>query len=165
MNQNLLTHLQIALREQRVVRRHKDFRNRGGLNPIQIVGNRRERRFGHRDVFRLRAAAGNAENSIADCPNARVFAGAFNLTGELKPGNVLRIAGWRWIATEALQDVRAIQSRRLHSHTDAIRRWLRRVRDFYNLQSLNAAERNDLYRFHASGILTPPYCREFSVSL
>ena len=148
MNENSLTHLQLALREQRVVCSHKDFRNRGGLNPIEIVRNPRERRFRHRDVFRLRAAAGDAENSIADFPNARVFADAFNFTGELKSGNVLRIAGRRGIATEALQDVRAIQSRRAHSHAHAIRGWFGRVSNLGNLQSFNAAERNDLYRFH-----------------
>lgn len=148
MNENSLAHLQIALREQRVVRCHKDFRNRGGLNPIKIVRYPRERGFRNRDVFRLRAAAGNAEDTITYFPCARVLADAFDFAGELQPGNVLRITGRRGIVTEALQDVRAIQSRRAHSYAHAIRGWFGRVRQLYNLQSLDAAERNDLYRLH-----------------
>src|SRR5687767_5237934 len=113
MNENSLADLQLALREQSVVRSHEDFRNRGCLDPIEIVRNARERRFRNSDVCSLGAAAGYAEDSIADFPDARIFANALHFTGELESRNVLRVAGRRGIATEALQDVRAIQSRRV----------------------------------------------------
>ena len=54
--------------------------------------------------------------------------------------NVLWITRWRWITTEALQDVRAIQARCAHTHSHAIECRSGRVGDLASLKAFNAAE-------------------------
>ena len=79
---------------------------------------------------------------------ARVFTGLNDFAGELQTGNVLRITWRRGIATQTLQDVRAIQSGRAHAHPHSIRCRARRIGEVANLEAFNAAEGNNCDCFH-----------------
>ena len=64
------------------MRSHEDFGNGTRFGPIEIVRNARESRFRNGNVFSLRAAASDSEDSIADCPGAGVFAKTFDFRPE-----------------------------------------------------------------------------------
>src|SRR2546427_234857 len=82
-------------------------------------------------------------NSFANFPRTRLVAYFDNFAGEFKSRNVLRITRRRGIAAQALQDVRPIQSRRVHAHAHAIRSRAWRIRNLAYFEALNAAEGND----------------------
>src|SRR2546430_1111219 len=130
------------------MRSHEDFGNGTRFGPTEIVRNAREGRFRNGNVFSLRAAASDSEDSIADCPGAGVFAKTFDFTCELEARNVRRITPWRRIAAEPLQNIGAIDSSGADSHAHAISRWLRRIKNIDDLQTFDAAERSDLHGFH-----------------
>jgi hypothetical protein len=96
--------------------------------------------FLDRYVLCLSATADNAEHAIANFPRAHFIADLLNFAGELNSGNVLWITGRRRIATEALQDVGAVQSGGTHADTDAIESCARSIGDLTNLKAFDTAE-------------------------
>src|ERR1041385_6972548 len=148
MNQNAFARHDSALREQRIMRSHENLRYGGSFRPTEVVRNLRAMIFRNCNELSLSATADDAEDSISNFPIANFLADRFNFTGEFQSGNFLRITRRRGIASESLQNVCAIQSRRAHSHAHAIGGWLRRVVDLTNLEALNAAEGSDDYGFH-----------------
>lgn len=77
---------------------------------------------------------------IADFPTAHIVADRFDFTGEFNSRNFLRITRRRWITAKSLQNVRAIQARRAHSHAHPIGSRLRGISDVTSFQTFDAAE-------------------------
>src|SRR5207237_874861 len=114
----------------------------------EIVWNSREMIFRNSNELGLSTAADDSKDAITNFPTAHLFPDRFNFTGEFQAGNFLRISRRRGIASEPLQNVRAIQSRRAHPHAHPIRSRTRRVGDLADFEAFNAAERSDRYCFH-----------------
>src|SRR6184192_3702863 len=102
------------------MRSHENLRYGGRFGPTEIVRDSREMIFRNSNELGLSAAADDSEDAIGRFPTANFLADRFNFTGEFQAGNFLRISRRRRIASEPLQDVRTIQSRRAHPHADAI---------------------------------------------
>ena len=148
MNQNALAHFHAALRKQGIVRGHEDFRNRGCFGPIKVRRNFREVALRQGDELGLCAAANDSKNAIANLPPARVCTDLNDFAGEFQPGNLLRVTGRRRIATQALQNIRTIQSCRAHADSHAICGRAGRICDFAHFEAFNAAKGNDCDCFH-----------------
>src|SRR3989442_1367618 len=130
------------------MRRHENLRYGGRFGPTEIVWDSREMIFRNSNKLGLSAATDDSKDSIADFPTANFLADRFNFTGELQSRNFLGISRRRGIASEPLQDVRTIQSRRAHPHADAIGCWLRCVGDLADFEAFNTAEGSDRYCAH-----------------
>src|SRR5438105_2098993 len=103
------------------MRSHENFWYGGRFGPTEIVRDSREMIFRNSNELSLSATADDSKDAIADFPTANFLADRFNFTGEFEAGNFLRISRRRGIASEPLQDVRTIQSRRAHLHAHASR--------------------------------------------
>src|SRR5437016_2422122 len=127
---------------------HENLGYGGSFGPTEIVWDSREMIFRNRNELGLSAAADDSKDAIARLPTANLFADRFNFTGKFQSGNFLRISQRRGIASEPLQDVRTIQSRRAHAHAHPIGGWLWCISDVADFEAFNAAERSDRYCFH-----------------
>src|SRR5438270_12650289 len=70
VNQDMFANRQSALREQGVVRSHKNLRHDGRFGPIEIVRNARQMILWNCNVLRLSAAADDSQDTVANFPFA-----------------------------------------------------------------------------------------------
>ena len=152
MNKNAFAHLQSGPGEERVMRGNKNFRHGTSFFPAQLCRNPCQIAFRHDDVFRLRSAAGDSKNSIANFPCVPCLSHCLHFTGKFKPGNVLRITVRRRIMSAALKNIGPVQSRRVDPDPDSIGRRRGWSRDLAHADSFHSAMRCDDYRAHDSTI-------------
>src|SRR5678815_1674672 len=108
MNQHSFARLQTGLGEQSIVSCDEDFRNSGGIGPIQIIRNPSEVICGHYHKVRLCSGGTNSKYPITYLPRIDFRTSLRDLSGELHSRDVGRGAGRWWILALPLQDVGAI---------------------------------------------------------
>ncbi len=114
MDDDALTDLQVALREQRVVRGGEHLREATGLGPRDAVGHGQRDAFVHHDPFGLGAAAHDRHDPVAGTEADAVDPGGEDLAGELHTRDVLGESGRRRIQAPALQHVGPVQACGVH---------------------------------------------------
>jgi hypothetical protein len=107
VNEDGFAHAQVSLGEEGVMRSDEHFRHGGGLGPIELARDLRERAFRYDNQFGLRTPGGDSKNTLAHFPRAHFFADGFDFTGKLEARNVLRKTGRRGIFSLALNNVGA----------------------------------------------------------
>src|SRR5438128_390272 len=90
-------------------------------------------------------------NAIINFPSADRIADRVHLTGELQTRNVLRITRRRGITSAPLQNIGAVQSRRVHTDANAISHWRRWGFDLQHTDSIDLTIRCDDDSTHQSG--------------
>ena len=125
MDENPLAHVKAGPSEECVVRSNERFRHGARLHPIKHGRNSRKITLGHDHKLCLRATGSDSENAITNFPSTDRIADRVYFTGEFQTRNVLRITRRRGITAAPLQDIGAVQSRRVHTDANAVshRRW------------------------------------------
>src|SRR5581483_8199285 len=90
VNEYALTHLQTALREEGIVCRHKNFRDRCCLYKIKVFGYLNQQPFMYHKIFRLSAAACDSHHALSWFPTAYQWSDCVNLSSKFHPWNI----GW-----------------------------------------------------------------------
>ena len=125
VNEDVLRHVRVGLRHERIVRGDERFGNGSGLGPREIRRNGGKRSLVRDDVLRISSTADDTVYAIALLPERRTSAARRDLAGDLHPWNV----GWptwrRGIAPLTLQKVGAIEGGRAHANEDFARARLR----------------------------------------
>ena len=109
------------LRDHRVVHGDEHLGHAAHRDEVEVRGDDRAVHGGDRDVLGLRAAARDAEHAVADRTRGHVRADRCDLAREFHAGNVGRNTGRRGVATRALQQIGAVQSRAVHPHHGLVR--------------------------------------------
>ena len=151
VDKNALAHVKAGPSEERVVRGNKNFRHRARLHPIQLGRNPSEITLWHDNKLCLRATGNDSENAIADLPSANRVTYRFDFACELQARNVLRITRRRGIMSAPLQDIGAVQSRRVHTDANAVSYWRWWRLDLQHTDSVDPNVRCDDDRTHQPG--------------
>ena len=106
---------QPGLREERVVGGREDLGQPAGVGERDGFGHAHQLALVDDRQLALAAAADDPHHAVALGEARRARAERLDDARELEAGDVLRAAGRRRIATAALQDVGAVDARRLHA--------------------------------------------------
>ena len=96
------------------------FRHCARLHPIKVRRNASEITLRHNHKLCLSAAAGDSKNAVADFPGANRITNRFDFACELHTRDVLWITRRRGIMSAPLQNIGAVQSRRMHPYAHPI---------------------------------------------
>ncbi len=121
VHQHPLARGDLCLGHQCVVHRDVHLGHAAHRDEVEIRRDDRAVHRRHGDVLRLRAAADDPEDAIADRARRDVGADRFDDTGELHARDVDGNAGRRGIATGALQEIGAVQTGAVNPHHDPVR--------------------------------------------
>src|SRR6266481_831556 len=137
--------------EEGVVRGDERFRHGARLHPIQLGRNASKITLWHDDKFCLRGTGDDSESAITNFPSAHRIANRVHFTGEFQTRNVLGITRRRGITAAPLQDIGAVQSRRVHTDANTVSHRHRWRFDLAHTDAVDATVRCDDDRTHQSG--------------
>src|SRR5260370_25233150 len=146
--------------EERVVRGDERFRHRTRLHPIQLGRNASKIALWDDHKFCLCATGDDSEKAITNFPSADRIANRFHFTGEFQTRNVLRITRRRGITSAPLQDIGAVQSRRVHTNANAVSHRHRWRFDLAHTDAVDPTVRCDDDRTHQSEYSSWPGYRQ-----